>query len=430
MKLKLVLYIWITLIHILLFILSIQHIENLAVEFIVELSLLLSIIFIIVITERIFSPLKHIRNGMEAINEQDFNTQLSYVGVKEVDDISKVYNRIVSQLRDERITIREQHHFLDLLINAAPVGIVILDFDENIEIINPKAVEYLNPEKNEIHGKSFLEQRGELWRRMRNIEDKTSEIVRLEGKQYKLNKRSFMDKGFERKFYFIEELTNELYLAEKKAYEKLIRIMSHEVNNSTGAINSILSTIQTSLRKDGDKFIRHINAIDVSNERINNLNEFMTNFARVVKLPEPSFTKSDLYKLLNDCKLLIESQCIERNISINLENRTKSPVIVSIDTNQIEQVVINILKNAVEAIKEGGEINICLIQNPISVSIRNSGTPISEEEVNYLFTPFYTTKPEGQGIGLMLIRQILTAHNCKFHLKTLQSGITEFFIEF
>ncbi len=105
-------------------------------------------------------------------------------------------------------------------------------------------------------------------------------------------------------------------------------------------------------------------------------------------------------------------------------------VIVSFDLQQLELVLVNIVKNAIQAIRSRGNIGIYIYSSPLSVVIENNGKPISSDTQVKLFTPFFTTKKEGQGIGLTLIREILVNHECKFSLQTRSDRITEFTILF
>ncbi len=284
----------------------------------------------------------------------------------------------------------------------------------------------------ELIGKTFTEIPGILSNKMSKIESDDPVIIPISGmKTFRCQKASFVDQGFSHNFIVIEELTEELLKTERAAYEKVIRMMSHEINNSIGAVNSILNSslnYQNQIEeKDRTYFVE---AMEVAIQRNEHLNKFMRNFADIVRIPQPKKTKTDLIDLLKSVQMLISSQIKENDIDWNWE-LADNKFITDLDVYQIEQVLVNILKNAVEAIKGKGEIIIRTEEHPKhKLLILNNGEKISEEIQQKLFTPFFSTKAGGQGLGLTLIREILLNHGFKFSLATQEDGFTAFMIEF
>ena len=126
----------------------------------------------------------------------------------------------------------------------------------------------------------------------------------------------------------------------------------------------------------------------------------------------------------------MESICTQRNISLRL-SLCKTPLLVDIDAHLIEQVLVNIIKNSAESIENNGEITITTVANPApSITIADNGKGISNEVANKLFTPFFSTKPNGEGLGLIFIREVLMKHKCRFSLRTIDDKITRFTISF
>jgi two-component system, NtrC family, nitrogen regulation sensor histidine kinase NtrY len=171
------------------------------------------------------------------------------------------------------------------------------------------------------------------------------------------------------------------------------------------------------------------NAIQVAIERNNNLNSFMRNFADLVRLPIPVKRPVHIIPLLQNVTGLMQLRAGEKDISFQYEHHNEA-FIINADIQQMEQALINIVKNAVEAIEEKGTIVIIAHSNPKYVIIRDSGKGISPGFEEHLFSPFYTTKKDGQGIGLTVIREILFNHGFDFSLKTFAPGVTEFRINF
>ena len=149
-----------------------------------------------------------------------------------------------------------------------------------------------------------------------------------------------------------------------------------------------------------------------------------------MKIPAPQLQPCDLNDSARYCARFVEGLCRAKGIELSMQLHTGG-VPVKIDVALFEQVLVNILKNSVESIGgEGGRIIISTTAQPASIVICDNGRGISAEVSQLLFTPFFTTKSDGQGIGLMFTREVLTAHGCKFSLETASDGLTRFTIEF
>jgi Signal transduction histidine kinase regulating C4-dicarboxylate transport system len=125
----------------------------------------------------------------------------------------------------------------------------------------------------------------------------------------------------------------------------------------------------------------------------------------------------------------METKCAENNIQIH-KDFADGQVLVNVDSELIEQVIVNIIKNAAESIGQKGDIYCKTSSSPAILEIADTGEGISDDTQKKLFSPFFSTKPNGQGIGLIFIREVLNKHNCHFSLKTYADGITRFRIEF
>jgi two-component system, NtrC family, nitrogen regulation sensor histidine kinase NtrY len=309
---------------------------------------------------------------------------------------------------------QEQYFFLDKLIQTSPTGILILDFDENIYDLNPKALSILNLDKEELKGRPLSIFNDLLIKAIEKLDKGASTTVNTEGgKKFKIQKSAFIDRGFQRIFVMIEELTTEIFEAEKQAYAKVIRMMAHEVNNSIGAVNSILDTTYK-MEQDADV----TNALKIAIERNDHLNYFMRNFADVIRLPEPRKEAFDIAILVKNVATLMEYKAKEKGVLFEYE-LPNDPLSILADLGQIEQVLINIVKNAIEAQdKTSGIILFKLNKDKRELLIIDNGKGISKDVEPMLFSPFFTNKNGGQGIGLTLIREVLTNHGFAFSLKT------------
>ena len=406
-------------------------IEDRQTLFLVEGLIILSVVIGFMLVRAFFVPLELIRTGAELITERDFTSHFREVGQPEMDALIAVYNRTIDRLREERLLLEEKNLFIERVVQATPAGIVILDFDGRIEHANPRAEQLL-----ELHQGNTGVRLGELHHpladRLATIDPGHSGIVSPDGwRRFRAHRGSFMDRGFSREFFLIEELTEELRASEKAAYEKLIRMMSHEVKNSVSAVRSLLESCRTYSKQIGPNDRSDFeNALTVAIARIGNLNEFTDSFANVVRIPSPEHSRFDLERLLRDLLLLLEPEIVRREIRVAFESSGETWV--EADKNQLEQVFMNILRNALESVEAAGVIDVTLDRAAGSVraTIGDSGPGIAPELEGRLFTPFLSTKRDGRGIGLMVIHEILSNHGLRFSLRNRPGRGAEFEIIF
>lgn len=398
--------------------------------YLLEGIITISLFYLLFFYNKVVKPLHTIANGMDLLREQDFSSRLKAVGQLEADRIVDIFNRMMSKLKEERLRLREQNHFLDLLISVSPMGVVILTLDGKISMANKAALQFLDAGAEEDIKDKFMEElHTPLADEMSRLPKDISETIRLSDSHiYRCSRLSFVDRGFAHPFYLIESLTSEVMKAEKKAYEKVIRMIAHEVNNSVAGITSTLDTVDDALQSMADTDdLREVMKVCV--ERSYSMSRFITRFADVVKIPEPQLEEVHLNDRLSACKVFMENICQGRDISLHMELCEENPI-VRMDTSLFEQVLINIIKNSAESIEGAGSITLRTSDSPVMLEISDTGQRISKEVETKLFTPFFSTKPNGQGIGLIFIREVLMKHGCTFSLRTYEDGITRFRICF
>jgi nitrogen fixation/metabolism regulation signal transduction histidine kinase len=387
-----------------------------------EVFVIISVVISIQLYRQLVSPIKMLLQGIEAIKDQDFNVKFLPTGKYEVDELINVYNHMIDELRNERIRQEEQHFFLEKLIYTSPTGIIILDHDNRIHQLNPKAIQILNVADKKLIGHELSKIQHPLLEQAADLKTGETITVKIDSiNTYKLQKSHFIDRGFQRGFLMIEELTAEILAAEKNTYGKVIRMMAHEVNNTIGPVNSILqSALKTDTLWQTQTDNQLSNALQVAFDRNQNLNHFMRNFADLVKLPPANKKQTDLNLLVKAVLELMQIKARAKNVELLFQPAAK-PFIISADVHQLEQALINIVKNAIEAIedKNGGLVQFIINVKTGELFITDNGKGISEEESTQLFSPFFSTKKDGQGIGLTLVREILLNHGFSFSLKTI-----------
>lgn len=395
------------------------------------------LIYLCIFYQKMVKPLNTIGNGMELLREQDFSSRLSPVGQYEADRLVNIFNRMMDQLRNERLRLREQNHFLDLLIQASPMGVIILTLDREMSQVNPMALKMMGVTVQDVSGRYLNQVDSPLAAALADIPLDETAVVRLnDANIYKCTHSAFIDHGFKHPFYLIERMTDEVMRAEKRAYEKVIRMIAHEVNNTTAGITSTLDTVeQTIADEPGMDDLCEVMRVCI--ERCYSMSRFITRFADVVKIPEPSLSPMSLNELAVTCTRFMEGMCRDKGILLQLECCDELKI-VRMDGALMEQVLVNIIKNAVESIETcpkdaedtpQGRIRVCT-QAPTTIEVEDNGAGITPEIEARLFSPFFSTKPHGQGIGLVFIREVLTRHNCTFSLRTYADGLTRFRITF
>ncbi|WP_289859731.1 PAS domain-containing sensor histidine kinase [uncultured Muribaculum sp.] len=375
---------------------------------------------------------RSVSNGMDLLREQDFSSRLAHVNQREADRIVDVFNRMMDSLKNERLKLREQNHFLDLLMGVSPMGILIFDQSEMITMGNKAAASFFGyDDSSDLIGRKLIGIPSPLAAVIKGMEPETIETVRLSNsKIYRCSRLSFMDSGYAHPFVLIEHLTSEMVKAEKKAYEKVIRMIAHEVNNSMAGVNSTLDTVASMLEEESDDAL-HATAdvLRVCQERCMTMSRFITSYADVVKIPEANLMLTDLNERVYACKEFMESMCNERDIRLHVQLCDEC-VQVKIDNVLFEQALVNILKNAIESIGGDGDVYITTTAKPATLTIADNGAGISPDIEYKLFSPFFSSKPNGQGLGLIFISDVLTKHNCLFSLRTCDDGLTRFSIRF
>lgn len=401
---------------------------NIVFFYIGEGLILFILFYLMFFYRKIVKPLNSIGIGMELLREQDFSSRLSTVGQYEADRIVNIFNRMMEQLKNERLRLREQNSFLDLLIEASPMGVIVTSLDDDLSELNPMALKMLDIRPEDARGKKMKDVDSPLAAELANIPKGNTATIRLNDSNiYRCTHSSFIDRGFQHPFFLIESLTDEVMKAEKKAYEKVIRMIAHEVNNTTAGITSTLDTVEQALSSE-EGMDDICNVMRVCTERCFSMSRFITRFADVVKIPEPTLSFVNLNDLVFTCKRFMEGMCNDRRIRLRMEI-DESVRNVNLDASLFEQVLVNIIKNAAESIEADGEIIIRTL-SPAAIEVIDNGKGISKEAEAKLFSPFFSTKPNGQGIGLIFIREVLMRNSCTFSLRTYSDGLTKFRIVF
>jgi nitrogen fixation/metabolism regulation signal transduction histidine kinase len=369
--------------------------------------------------------------ALALIRSGEFTTRLLDTGVPEVDALVSAYNAMSGDLREQRVRLQEQQWFLEKIVAASPSGIVTLDLDGKIADVNPAARRWFGAGEESFRGRRLDELPAAFGTGLSGLGSGESRLVTEAGpRKFRCRLSEFVDLGFTRRFLLIDELSEELHRSERAAFEKLIRVMAHEINNSVGAGNSLLASCKAFAVELGPASRREFeSALGLAIARGEHLNVFLNRFADVFRLPAPRLETLDLSELLRGSVRLMQAGA-DPGISWRIE-LPPGAWLVRADRYHLEQVVINVLKNAREAVSTAGTIMIARVSSDATerLEISDSGPGIDPVIAGQLFSPFFSTKSGGQGIGLTMAREILDAHGFRFGLDNREGGGAVFWIE-
>ncbi|MES2760250.1 MAG: ATP-binding protein [Pseudomonadota bacterium] len=442
MTLRLRLHAYLVAMHLLFFVLAALLFLARPLLFVaVEALLLASLAIGFYLVRRALEPLGYTQRFHDLLQDQNYAGRLTRTAVPELDELVNVFNTMLGMLYRERLEIGEQQGFLDRLLEATPGAVVVFDFDGAVSLVNASAVALLELERP--HGKQLADVSGggararELLAQLDLLPLGESRLLTdLEGRRYRGQRGQFFDRGFARHFLMVEELTAELESSERATYDKLVRVLAHEVNNTVAATGSVLDSLlyyrAQLAERDGVDFATAIEAVKRRNA---SLGEFIERFTRVVKMPEPELRPASIKAMMDDIVWLNREQCKRRGIDIAWVRCDDVPM-QRMDSQLMEQALLNIVKNALEAVEAGGQdggyIHLGLVAGAggPTLSVVDSGNQLGQVPARQLFTPFFSTKKGGQGIGLVFVREVLNRHGFPYTLAATGEGETRFAIRF
>jgi two-component system, NtrC family, nitrogen regulation sensor histidine kinase NtrY len=357
--------------------------------------------------ERVVRPLQTLANLLSALREGDFSLRAREP--KEWDALTQVVhevNAIGEVLREQRLGAVEAAALLHRVMEEVDVAVFAFDHESRLRLVNPAGVRLLAAEEGEP-----------LWGRSAEqldladlMEDEASRIVDRTFPsgpgRWEVRRSTFRELGLPHRLLVISDLSQMLREEERLAWKRLIRVLGHELNNSLAPIHSMSRTLGTLLHREPapeDWKDDMQQGLEVIGNRSEALIRFMAAYARLARLPPPRRTRFELSSLIR------RTAALETRLPVYVENGPQ--VTIEADADQIEQLLINLIRNGVDAASlTGGQVGVGWRANGayVEVHVEDEGPGLSNTE--NLFVPFYTTKPGGTGIGLALSRQIAEAH--------------------
>ncbi len=376
------------------------------------------------------ATLRLLSDGTAALRDQDYSMRLAKVGVADVDELIDVYNQLLDRVRAERRDNQRQEFFLGLLVESTALGVITMDFDGRIASVNSWAREQLGlAARDELPG-TLAALEHPLAKALEGLGERERRLVRLgSNRRFRCESAHFIDRGFRRRFIVVSDLSGELAAAEVAAFGKVIRMMAHEVNNSTAATRSLLQSLLDTADLDDAAFrALALEYLPLVAERGEEQNEFMRRFADVVRLPDPLRAPVDLAELLRAQLDTFAPLLAAGEIAVHTDLQSTT---VEADASLLARVIVNALTNARESIVAGGRAGTVVVScRAGGFVIADDGPGISVAADEALFTPFFSTKPTGQGIGLAVTREVLERHGATYALATEADGWTRLRVSF
>ena len=416
-------------------------------------------ILILALVGAIFFQLKHLVKIVESSNENI----ASFLDAIEFDDLSasfktnstepgvqklhKELNDALAKLRHSRKERDSEYQFFKNIVQHVGIGILTFKRDGSIQIINSAAKRLLRVTKAESI-EDLREMSEPLVEAFLKLKTGGRELVRLKSGDEVIQLSVFAIeltlRGEELKLISMSNIQSELEEKEMEAWQNLVRVLTHEIMNSVTPISSLAGIVEedlkTKLEQGTEVHLKKEEAEDMHlslqtiSKRSEGLIRFVKEFRNLTHIPKPKLTEVGVKNLLEEMAMLHKKELADRGVSISISVDPEQ-LTISVDKNMIEQVLINLIKNAIQAFDEQTDKRIELTafaseKGRAAISVKDNGQGIDAEALEKIFIPFFSTKKTGSGIGLSLSKQIMRQHEGRISVKSKLGEGTEFILRF
>jgi len=360
--------------------------------------------------------IRAVNSGMQNLQGGDYSITLVEGAQDELGEIITLYNKLTDKLRKERQTLHQRELMLDTVIQNANLSLILTDANHRVVYSNSLARQVINRGKpiNGLYLQTLLEnshpQLGEM------IAAKRDGLfsVNLDGEEhfFHLSWARFSLNTQYHHLLLIKQLTRELSRQEVSTWKKVIRTISHEINNTLAPITSMAHSAGILLKKQ--KYDQLPGVLNTISERASHLKEFIHAYAAVSKLPAPVKETVEWQKFI---------QALQGVYPFRLENALPQQP-GWFDASQLQQVLVNLFKNAVESGSPEEEVVLSIEHSggQTTIRVKDRGTGMPPQVMANALLPLYSTKPEGSGVGLSLCREVVEAHDGSLSLSNREGG--------
>jgi nitrogen fixation/metabolism regulation signal transduction histidine kinase len=370
------------------------------------------------VRERVVFPLRTLSNLLAALQEGDFSVRARGAGIDDaLGEVMQQVNAMSGTLREQRLGALEATTLLRKVMEEIEVAIFAFDSQQLLRLVNRAGEKLLAKPAERLMGRSAEEL--DLAECLGGEPARIVQTTFPSGPgRWGMRRSMFREHGLPMQLLVIGDLTRPLREEELQAWQRLVRVLGHELNNSLTPIKSIAGSLETlvlsdSLPADWQEDMRR--GLAVISSRSESLSRFIGAYARLAKLPRPTLAPLDVAPWVE--------RVVGLETRLHVDVQPGPEVVIHGDADQLEQVLINLLRNAADAALEtGGGVRVGWRKNAtyIEVKIEDDGPGLSN--TSNLFVPFFTTKPGGSGIGLVLSRQIAEAHGGALTLENRRTG--------
>ncbi len=367
---------------------------------------------------RVAGPLRTLANLLEAMREGDYSIRARVENPREpLGEVMQQVNAMAATLRDQRLGAVEATALLRKVMEEIEIAAFAFDPQQSLRLVNRAGERLLGQPAERLLAKNATSLG--LAEYLVGEPEQTIQRSFPGGHgRWGVRRSTFREGGVRHQLLVVSDLTRPLREEELQAWQRLVRVLGHELNNSLTPIKSIAQSLEHLIKADprpgdwADDMARGLNVIATRSE---SLSRFMSAYARLAKLPPPKFGAVEVNGLVRRVSRL------ETRMPVFFEECP--PLTIQGDEDQLEQVLINLVRNAVDAAQETcGRVFIRheRTMHTVEIAVRDEGPGLSN--TNNLFVPFFTTKRGGSGIGLVLSRQIAEAHNGSLTLENASEG--------
>ncbi len=380
--------------------------------------LLATIVFLAILAlslNSLLSPLtdvlRAVDNGIDAFKDGDFSLTIHKNGYREIENIASLYNELAGILREERMNIYQRELLLDSVIQSTPVAMVLTNSKGYIVYSNAAAKQLLQM-RQRLDGNNFSELLKHLPSELRQAtlqkyDGLVTQNLAEQKLVYHVSCQLFQLNGNSHNLYLYKNLTSEMNRKEIELWKRVIRMISHELNNSLAPIASLSNSAKQII--DQPEHLHMLREVmDTISSRAQHLTQFINDYAKFAKMPQPKPEKVELATFSQHLQTLLQVNC---HFDVHYQHAYFDPA-------QIEQVLINLVKNAKESGSAPEDIGFQLIQQAkkLNFTVFDRGAGLSDSQMQQALLPFYTTKEKGSGLGLALCNEIVSAHGGKLRL--------------
>lgn len=423
-----------------LFLLAYAMIDDWGV-FMISLFLILVVFQIIFLVRYSESSFNKVRLFLDNI-KQDKYSQLYPVKFDgtETDDLHIEFNAILAKLKEDQAEKEANYQYFRSVFKHLSIGLITFGENGEIQILNVAAKRILNVD--ELKNVGEIENiNKELHLAIQNLRTGGSELIKIAHPdgimQLSVYVIELLMRGERFKLVSLQNIQSELEEKEMEAWQNLVKVLTHEIMNSIAPISSLAGTLKGEIEykmdhneplslSDMEDCLLGITTIE---KRSEGLISFVSDFRSLAHIPTPKFGSIGISRLFDQLEVLLQNQLEAHDIKFVKELNPKELILFG-DQMQIEQVMINLLQNAIQAVEDSDEKVITLRAfideaGKIILEISDTGKGIEEEALSKIFIPFFTTKKKGSGIGLSLSKQIMRRHKGNIQVRsTLGEGTT------